>query len=188
MPRATERGKHRLLTAEQTLGVERQARRRVPEDVQAALQRAVEATGETFDQDEWSYRRNSIMGWTGNRKVKTGSLHDSLAISDECFSAWVRPGEDVEDRLAELAASDPLGRGTIEFLLSDEAPFYKGHWFLVPVEGMGWICSRQRKFGREQRFVVSFNRRYAKTSALTEQQARADLQRLLDDRPVEPAH
>jgi hypothetical protein len=179
MPRASERGRHRLLTAEQTLGVERQARRRVPVDVQAALQRAVEDTGETFDQNDWSYVRNSIMGWVANRKAPSESPYRRLAISDECFAAWVGPGDDVEDRLAELAKSDPLGRGTIEFLLSDEAPFYKGHWFLVPVEGMGWICSRERRFRREQRFLVSFNHKYVKTSATTAEEARPALERLL---------
>lgn len=156
------RGRHRASTAQEIQRQREAERTQVPADVRMALERAVLAVGDLFDESEWTFDRSLMLGWVVRRdsdETPGVGERSTLGISADCRTRWVPADADPDEVLSQLERETSTSRSHIEFLLSEANRFYRGGWHVTPVEDLGWICARPVRFGRERYYVVTRERR-----------------------------
>lgn len=145
-------------------------------DARDALRRAVEANGETYDPEHWSFEPTTILGMVAERKNPAGQGRDWLAISDDCRTQWVGTLDEVETVHGDLVRAGGQWRSSIEWTLSD-ASFWASQWtkwYFLPVSDLGWLCSRRSRWGvRRVYYAVARNRNTAKVSQAAAQDMEA---------------
>lgn len=126
----------------------------VREDQMLALRTAVEALGETFDATAWSFDQSNLLLTAARRLSPTGTGHDLLVISNECYTGWVAPGQDPIAVTEALAAAAPLASMQIEWILDGQVNFGVGPWLLRPIDRRGWVATKRTRTRSVWHFVV----------------------------------
>lgn len=156
-------------------------------DARLALAAAVEALGEEYRAEEWSFDQSTILITLARRVFPTGTGVDLLAITDECYSGWVTDGQDPEEVAGALFRVAPLARNQIAWMLDEAMPYGVGPWSLRPLGSHGWVCSRRRRLGGTSHFVVAANSRWARVGDIDPQAAMLVVSGLLTDQPSDQA-
>lgn len=174
-------GRHRAPTSKDIAKGAARLAATVPADVYDALRRAVEVVDGIYEPADWSFRSSSVLGWVATRESASVSPFSVLAISEACRTRWVKDGHTLDEVFAGLSASTPLGRAQIEFLLFENARFFRGQWHLRPVADLGWVCSRETRLRGRIHFAVARNSATARLAAGDVAEATRVLTRMLAD-------
>lgn len=157
----------------------------VPTDLRDALAHAVQALGEQFDPEEWTFNDSTLLVWEARRVTPTGGAHDRVVFAPDCRSVWVPLEHDAEDAVGALNRDCPMSRTQIEFLLDEEVPrLGKGEWHLSPVQDLGWVCSREFRFRGRKHFLVSRDQQVRPVEALSPHEAAPLLAAMVAEPPT----
>lgn len=134
-------------------------------DARLALAAAVEALDEAYSPEGWTFDQSTILITLARRVSSTGTGHDLLAITDECYTGWVGAGQDPEELAGALFRAAPLARNQISWMLDDEVPLPVGPWILRPLGQHGWVGSRRTRMSGTRHFVVASNSRWERVAS-----------------------